>query len=151
MVSFYEDFPNTAASLNLNWQVETGYIFNNGAGYPNTPLACVSVYDVYWREYIDSLYSKWGRRVSVYVDLSSEDLRDFSFDDVVFIKDTYYYVEKISDVPIGQDALVKVDLIKIERAVNIDIVIPPRDPSKDEPWNTAPENFNDVDEFWQDK
>ena len=146
MVSFYENFPNSINDLNLNWQVETGYAYAY-TGFD--PLLCQSAYDEYWSQYIDSLYSKWGRRVTVYVEISSEDLREFSFDDLIFIKDTYYYVEKIYDAPIGQDALVKVDLIKIERAVNLDIVIPPDDPSQATPWNTAPENYNDEDEVWQ--
>ena len=146
MVSFYENFPNTIADLNLNWQIETGYAYEY-TGF--NPLLGQSAYQEYWSQYIESLYSKWGRRVTVYVEISSEDLREFSFDDLIFIKDTYYYVEKIYDAPIGQDALVKVDLIKIERAVNLDIVIPPDDPSQDTPWNTAPENYNDEDDVWQ--
>jgi hypothetical protein len=146
MVSFYENFPNTIADLNLNWQIETGYAYEY-TGF--NPLLGQSAYQEYWSQYIESLYSKWGRRVTVYVEISSEDLREFSFDDLIFIKDTYYYVEKIYDAPIGQDTLVKVDLIKIERAVNLDIVIPPDDPSQDTPWNTAPENYNDEDDVWQ--
>jgi len=146
MVSFYENFPNSIADLNLNWQIETGYAYEY-TGF--NPLLGQSAYQEYWSQYIESLYSKWGRRVTVYVEISSEDLREFSFDDLIFIKDTYYYVEKIYDAPIGQDALVKVDLIKIERAVNLDIVIPPDDPSQDTPWNTAPENYNDEDDVWQ--
>ena len=147
MVGFYEDFPNTASSLNLNWQIETGYI--NQSPVANDPLIGQSAYTAYWKQYIDSLYSKFGRRVTVYVELSSDDLREFSFDDLVFIKDTYYYVEKIYDVPVGQDALVKVDLIKIEFPINITTTIPPDDPSQATPWNTAPENYNDEDDFWQ--
>ena len=146
MVSFYENFPNSIADLNLNWQIETGYAYEY-TGF--NPLLGQSAYQEYWSQYIESLYSKWGRRVTVYVEISSEDLREFSFDDLIFIKDTYYYVEKIYDAPIGQDTLVKVDLIKIERAVNLDIVIPPDDPSQDTPWNTAPENYNDEDDVWQ--
>ena len=147
MVGFYEEFPNTPNTLNLNWQIETGYI--DQTLNPNDPLVGQSCYDEYWSQYINSLYSKWGRRVTVYVEISSEDLRDFSFDDLIFIKDTYYYVEKIYDAPVGQDALVKVDLIKIETAVNIDIQIPPDDPNVDTPWNTAPDEYNNEDDFWQ--
>ncbi len=145
MVSFYENFPNSIGDLNLNWQIETGYAYAY-TGF--NPLLGQSAYSEYWSQYIESLYSKWGRRVSVYVEISSEDLREFSFDDLIFIKDTYYYVEKIYDAPIGQDALVKVDLIKIERAINLTGTIGP-DPTDETPWNTAPENYNDEDDVWQ--
>lgn len=109
MVSSYSDFPVVASSLDLNWQREEGYI-EFGLHDPNIGN---SVYDVYWSNYINSLYDRWARRVTAYFILNSDDLREFSFDDVIFVKDTYYYVEKIYDVPLGEKASVKVDLIKI--------------------------------------
>ena len=146
MVSFYEDFPNTNATLNLNWQKETGYILQDPV--VSSPLSGQSCYEEYWSRYVDILYGKWSRRVTVYVELSSDDLREFSFDDLIFIKDTYYYVEKIYDVPVGQSALVKVDLIKLQDGINLGTQIPPDPPADGTPWNTAPENYNDEDDFW---
>jgi hypothetical protein len=109
MVSSYSDFPLVASSLDLNWQREDGYI---EFGLHDKNIGN-SVYDVYWSNYINSLYDRWARRVTAYFILNSDDLREFSFDDVIFVKDTYYYVEKIYDVPLGEKASVKVDLIKI--------------------------------------
>lgn len=109
MVSSYSDFPVVSGTLDLNWQREVGFIkfdkhdVNVGS----------SVYDLYWSQYIQSLYDKWARRVTAYFVLNSQDLVDFSFDDVIFVKDAYYYVEKIYDVPLGEKASVKVDLIKL--------------------------------------
>lgn len=147
MVSFYEDFPNTNSTLNLNWQKEPGYILQDPV--VSSPFSGQSCYDEYWSRYIEILYGKWSRRVTVYVELSSDDLREFSFDDLIFIKDTYYYVEKIYDVPVGQTALVKVDLIKLDEGVTFNTQIPPDGPADGTPWNTAPENYNDEDDFWQ--
>jgi hypothetical protein len=109
MVSPYSNFPVIATTLDLNWQREEGYI---KFGLQNKNIGS-SVYDVYWNTYIQSLYDKWARRVTAYFVLNSQDLIDFSFDDVIFVKDTYYYVEKIYDVPLGEKASVKVDLIKL--------------------------------------
>jgi len=109
MVSPYSDFPLISSSIDLNWQREEGYI---KFGLQNKNIGN-SVYDVYWSQYIQSLYDKWARRVTAYFVLNSQDLIDFSFDDVIFVKDTYYYVEKIYDVPLGEKASVKVDLIKL--------------------------------------
>jgi hypothetical protein len=67
---------------------------------------------------------------------------------VVFIRDTYYYVEKIYDAPVGQDELVKVDLIKLSRIVEIKNQVPP---PPEFFWNTINENFNEVDEDWNEK
>ncbi len=109
MVSHLSEFPVTSNSLDINWQREEGYIRfgKNGFGLGS------SVYNTYWSNYIESLYNKSARRVTAYFILNSQDLVDFSFDDVIFVKDTYYYVEKIYDVPLGEKASVKVDLIKL--------------------------------------
>lgn len=109
MVSPYEDFPIQPSTLDLNWQREDGYI---KFGLQDTNKGS-SVYTSYWSSYIQSLYDKWARRVTAYFVLNSQDLQDFSFDDVIFVKDTYYYVEKIYDVPLGEKSSVKVDLIKL--------------------------------------
>jgi len=109
MVSPYEDFPIQPSTLDLNWQREDGYI---KFGLQDTDKGA-SVYTAYWSSYINSLYDKWARRVTAYFVLNAQDLIDFSFDDVIFVKDTYYYVEKIYDVPLGEKASVKVDLIKL--------------------------------------
>jgi hypothetical protein len=109
MVSPYEDFPILNTTLDLNWQREDGYI---KFGLQDTNKGA-SVYDAYWSPYINSLYNKWARRVTAYFVLNAQDLIDFSFDDVIFVKDTYYYVEKIYDVPLGEKSSVKVDLIKL--------------------------------------
>lgn len=114
MVSYWQNFdavtgPN-AATINMNWQIEPGYAnpyasFNYEAGQ--------SMYTRFWKDYIDSIYSKYARRVTAYFTLSVEDLFNFSFDDVIFVNGTYYRPEKITDVVVGQRSLVKVDLIKL--------------------------------------
>ena len=109
MVSSYSDFPVIASTTDLSWQREAGFIkFDK-----HDENIGSSVYDIYWSQYIQSLYDKWARRVTAYFVLNSQDLVDFSFDDVIFVKDAYYYVEKIYDVPLGEKASVKVDLIKL--------------------------------------
>ena len=109
MISPYNQFPVNASTIDFNWQREPGYIqfglHDEGVGS--------SMYDIYWSSYINSLYDKWAKRVTAYFVLNAEDLINFSFDDIIFIKDAYYYVEKIYDVPMGEKASVKVDLIKL--------------------------------------
>jgi hypothetical protein len=108
--SYWEDAVPNNSTLHLHWQVEPGYQ-TDFAGY-NGQLGA-SLYDVYWSSYVASLYSPRSRRLTCYVELDDYDLRDFSFDDVIFIKDAYYYVESISDVAVGTRQLVKCVLIKL--------------------------------------
>ena len=114
MISSYSSFPLNASTIDFSWQREQGYI---KYGLHDEFIGS-SVYDVYWSSYLESLYNKWARKVTAYFVLNSQDLVDFSFDDVIFVKDAYYYVEKISDVPLGEKASVKVSLIKLLNSKN---------------------------------
>lgn len=97
----------------LNWQKENTFIRFDLA---QTELGS-SVYDNYWSQYISFLYNRWGRRYTAHFVLDANDLLEFNFDDVIFVKDAYYYVEKIYDVIVGEQSSVKVDLIKLNNFV----------------------------------
>lgn len=94
-------------SLNLTWQVENGYLqFGTlNPGY--------SLYDGFWGNYISQIYNKYSRRLTANFILSAEDLINFNFNDVIFVKDTYFYVEKLENVQLGEKQSVKVSLIKL--------------------------------------
>jgi len=146
LVSYNENWPPTSISLNLNWQTETGYMATSGINEIG-----VSVYERYWGNYISQLYDPYARRVTMYVNLDSVDLQYFSFDDLVFIKDTFYYVEKITDVPIGQRANVRIDLIKVLDTVTGtgEPPVPPVEPV--DPWNRIDTDFDKETDEWQVK
>jgi len=143
MVSPYSDFPISATTLDISWQREPGYVqfgldrFGFGT----------SVYSSYWSGYIDLLYNKWSRKVSAYFKLNSTDLQDFTFDDVIFVKNAYYYVVGIYEVPIGKSELVRVDLIKL---INF---TPPTDgftPPEGNLWNLDTDLWNLATQLWDD-
>ena len=143
MVSPYSDFPISSTTLDISWQREPGYVqfgldrFGFGT----------SVYSSYWSGYIDLLYNKWSRKVSAYFKLNSTDLQDFTFDDVIFVKNAYYYVVGIYEVPIGRSELVRVDLIKL---INF---TPPTDgftPPAGNLWNLDSDLWNLATQLWDD-
>ncbi len=109
-VSYWETAVPNNSTLHIHWQVEPGYQ-TDFTGYDGQLGA--SLYDIYWSGYVASLYSPRSRRLTCYVELDDYDLRDFSFDDVIFIKDAYYYVESMTDVAVGTRQLVKCVLIKL--------------------------------------
>ena len=139
MVSFYEDFPNSSTSLNLNWQKETGYIDHN----INDGLLGQSVYDEYWNDYINSLYDGFARKVTAYFILDDIDLLDFTFNDVIRVKNAYYYVSKITDAIIGKKSSVKVELIKL---LNYEVPLTPIRPRR--VWNNTYVNWEDAVFRW---
>ncbi len=111
MVSYHENWPPQGADLNLNWQIDDAYY---GVNIPNVNGQLgSSVYDVYWSQYIESLYSPEARKLTAYFNLGVTDLYKLTFNDVIFVEGAYWRVQKIYDVPIGENAQVKVDLIKL--------------------------------------
>lgn len=93
----------------LSWQREGTYIQYDLA---DTTLGS-SVYDLYWSSYINSLYDKNARKLTAYFLLDGDDITNFEFNDVIFVKDTYYYVQKIYNAVVGELRPTKVDLIKL--------------------------------------
>lgn len=93
----------------ISWQKENSYIQFDLA----QTLLGDGVYDLYWANYITSLYDRYARRLTAYFVLDGDDIIDFDFSDVIFVKDTYYYVQKIYDAVIGEKRSIKVDLIKL--------------------------------------
>jgi len=128
IASYYSQWlPQPNAKI-LNFQKENGYdqedVVNNNYGQ--------DLYSRYWSQYINTIYDRWSRRLTAYFVLDDYDLVNFEYSDVIFIKDTYFYVEKIYDAPLGQRDKVKVDLIKLPNYTP----------------NTA--GFIPVGEYWED-
>jgi hypothetical protein len=109
-VSYLSEIPATSTTLNLNWQKEFAYFELNGG--PNGTDG-ESVFERYWREYINNIYTAEARQLTANFILDSEDLRNLTLDDIIFVKDSYWRVQKISDAPLGERSSVKVTLIKL--------------------------------------
>jgi hypothetical protein len=71
------------------------------------------LYTVYWSEYVNWLYDPFNRKVSLTMRLDPVDILELGFNDRIWIKDTWYFVQKISDYVIGQTVLAKVELVKV--------------------------------------
>tara|TARA_R110000772_G_scaffold220488_4_gene330979 strand:+ start:4318 stop:6696 length:2379 start_codon:yes stop_codon:yes gene_type:complete len=108
--SYLTEIPSIATSLNLNWNRTFAYFELDGG--PAGTLG-ESVYERYWKAYIGNIYSPDARKLTAYFNLNSEDLRNLTFDDVIFIKDSYWRLNKIYDAPLGEVATLKCELIKI--------------------------------------
>ena len=90
---------------------DVGYWGGSVSGFPRN--LGVSLYNSYWTSYISSLYNRNARRVTGTFILDDQDLRAFSFDDVIFLNGHYYQPEKITDASVGRPDKVKVQLIKL--------------------------------------
>ena len=155
----YSVFPTDATTLNLNWFRDEPYFIDDNLGK--------SVYEEYWNQYIQELYSPLSRVFTGYFNLDSQDLRTLSFDDLIFIQNAYYRVLKVYDAPITDIQTVKVDLVKILETLTFanngdptpggggidDVIVTggggtPVEPPGDDVWSGNDTNFGDDDNTW---
>jgi hypothetical protein len=114
--SYLTEIPTTNTTFNLNWKTQFSYfsyIDPVTENVEDSGQLGESVYDRYWKQYIANQYSPNARKMTAYFNLTSEDLRTLTFDDVIFIKDDYWRIQKVYDAPLGEVATVKVELIKL--------------------------------------
>ena len=76
-----------------------------------TPLE--DVFTKFWSEYLNNIFHKDARILTANFKLSSTDIANFKYNDKIFVKDTYYRVNKISNYAIGKDVTTQVELVKI--------------------------------------
>ena len=141
IASYYSSFlpqPNTKI---LNFQKENGYdqedVINTNYGQ--------DLYNRYWSEYINLVYDKYSRRLTAYFVLDDYDLVNFKYSDVIFVKDTYFYIEKIYDAPLGKRDKIKVDLIKLPNyRPNVGGFVP-----VGEYWEDITQNWEAIATLWE--
>lgn len=70
------------------------------------------LYTVFWEDFVEWNYDPYNRRVTAYFRLDPKQIQELKFNDKIWVKDSWYLVEKIYDYPVGEIEIVKVDLIK---------------------------------------
>lgn len=90
----------------LNFAPEAQPFTITGTPYNN-------LFNVYWRSYLNEIYSPDARILTAYFNLNVGDVLEFSFADEIFIVDTYYRILEISGYGVGANDPTQVKLIKI--------------------------------------
>jgi len=93
---------------------------NNDLNFaPETYLQAYTAFPVnnlfnrFWRRYYNEIYDEQSRIMEAYFTLDLNDYKSIQFNDVIFIKDSYWRVLEISDYVVGQRVSSKCKLIKI--------------------------------------
>jgi hypothetical protein len=81
-------------------------------------------YRLYYEDYINDLLSPDARMVTAYFDLNVTDINNLEYKDLIFVKDTYYRINKIENFSLIESSVTKVELIKLLRVdLNYDCTI----------------------------
>jgi hypothetical protein len=121
MFSNYSTWPVTQESLDLNWKNEIPMWDTSVAGQTEwmTPL---TAFTVYWKDWYDIVYDPYSRIVEATFILDSLDIANFEFNDLVFVKGTWYFVNEIKDYVVGEKSACKVELVKLGSDLSLNII-----------------------------
>ena len=110
LISPYSSWqPDLFDTVNLNFESKE-QLWNS------TTLVANPVQDLYtnfWEEYVEWIYDPFNRKVSLTLRLDPADILELQFNDAIWIKDTWYFVQKITDYTVGLTDKVKVELVKV--------------------------------------
>jgi len=79
------------------------------------------VYNDFWSDSLNNIYNNSARILSAYFYLDALDISTFKFNDKIFVKDSYYLINKIDSHAMGVGNSTKVELLKIVDAPNTDV------------------------------
>jgi hypothetical protein len=85
---------------------------NEIATHPIEASPYNNLYNTYWRNYVDQLYSNEARILEAYVDLKSSDIATLEYSSSIWLKDSYWRVLKIQYSP-NSKQVSKVTFIKV--------------------------------------
>ena len=73
----------------------------------------VSAFDSYWKTYLDSLYWEENRKLTIDLEFDSYEYKSIKLNDIIFIKNQRYRINKISGFNLTNNDVVTVELIKL--------------------------------------
>jgi hypothetical protein len=73
----------------------------------------------YWQKWYDFTYDKFGKILEMNIVLDYKKVWDLKFNDKIFIKDSWFMVNKITDYEVGKPTSCKVELIRVGESISI--------------------------------
>ena len=113
VLNHYSNIYPTINDTDLNWAPETPPHVVTVTANPYNNL-----FNAYWRNYMNELYSPEGRIMEAFFALDLKDILTFSFADKIWIQDSYWRILEISDYKVGLQESTKVKFIKFLDQIN---------------------------------
>lgn len=77
------------------------------------------LWNTYWRKWYDFTFDKFGRILEMNIVLDYKKIWDLKFNDKIFIKDSWFMINKITDYVVGQPTSCKVELVRVGESISI--------------------------------
>jgi hypothetical protein len=113
VLNHYSNTYPTVDDYDLNWAPEVPPHVVTVSGNPYNNL-----FNLYWRNYMNEIYSPEGRIMEAFFALDLKDILTFSFADKIWIQDSYWRILEITDYKVGYNESTKIKLIKFLDQIN---------------------------------
>ena len=110
ILNHYEFVYPPFSALDLNWAPEVPLHLIGPSPYK-------TLFNLYWRDYVNQLYSPQARIMEAYFALDLADILSFKFSDRIWVKDAWWRILDINDYKVGSDDVTQVRLMKLIDAV----------------------------------
>lgn len=121
LMSQYSTWPVNSSTFDLSWENEAPLYNTEISGLP-TGRTTFDQFNVYWKTWYDVSFDPYSRIVEANFVLDWSDVINIKFNNYVFVKDAWYFVNKITDYIAGQNTNCRVELVKLGN--NIGLTLP---------------------------
>jgi hypothetical protein len=118
LISSFDTYPFTGASTDLNWLNSPQFWDPGFVGFDGRTNQ--TAFTTYWQNWWEALYDPYSRIMEATFALDVEDVQGLSFNDKIFVKDSWWLVLEIKDFVLNAKNNVRVKLLKLANlGVNI--------------------------------
>jgi hypothetical protein len=120
LVSQYSLLDNSGLSFNdMAWR-NAAPLWDITPSVPNPPARTTrDLWRNYWQKWYDFTYDPFGKILEMNIVLDYKKVWDLKFNDKIFIKDSWFMVNKITDYEVGKPTSCKVELIRVGQSISI--------------------------------
>ena len=122
LMSEYSYWPVDTASFDLSWR-NIAPLYDVAVALNPIARTNYDTFNVYWKTWYDTNFDPYSRKVELTLILDYSSILNLKFNNYYFIKDAWYFVNKVTDYVVGETSACKVELIKVGN--NIGLTIPP--------------------------
>lgn len=121
LMSEYSTWPVNSSTFDLAWENEPPLYDTETSGLSKARTT-FDQFNVYWKTWYDVSFDPYSRIVEANFVLDWSDIINLKFNDYVYVKDAWYFVNKITDYISGQNTNCRVELVKLGN--NIGLTLP---------------------------
>ena len=109
--SSFDRYPFNSFAFDLNWTNVPQFWDTVNVGFSGRTAR--TAFTEYWQTWWNSVYDPFSRVMEATFALDATDVQDLKFNDIIFIKDAWWFPITIKDFVLGSKSSVKVELLKL--------------------------------------